>query len=153
MKIQKRKASVLCTGYVPRLNFYVPNAFRGEPREGGLWQGKKPLTVKEVNALPGGRYAVGSVKGLTVEKRDGKITGHRLTYSKGGSEKVTTYLGTYTLPEVCKKAAADLALYESGPSPLESKSQDKDEKRAENERMTFYTAPRNTHPNGQQKHE
>ena len=53
---------------------------------------EKPLTVKEVNALPGGRY----VKGL-------KITGYRLTYSKGGSENVTTYLGTYTLPEVCKK--------------------------------------------------
>lgn len=60
---------------------------------------EKPLTVKEVNALPGGRY----VKGLTVDKRDGKITGYRLTYSKGGSENVTTYLGTYTLPEVCKK--------------------------------------------------
>ena len=34
---------------------------------------KKSLTVKEVNALPDGRHAVGGVKGLTVEKRDGKM--------------------------------------------------------------------------------
>lgn len=34
---------------------------------------KKALTVKEVNALPDGRHAVGGVKGLTVEKRDGKM--------------------------------------------------------------------------------
>lgn len=107
---------------------------------------KKSLTVKEVNALPDGRHAVGGVKGLTVEKRDGKITGYRLRYSKGGSEKVTTYLGTYTLSEVRKKAAADLALYESGTSPQEVRAKKKDEKaaeereaekRAESERMTF----------------
>ena len=107
---------------------------------------KKSLTVKEVNALPDGRHAVGGVKGLTVEKRDGKITGYRLRYSKGGSEKVTTYLGTYTLSEVRKKAASDLALYESGTSPQEVRAKKKDEKaaeereaekRAENERMTF----------------
>ena len=51
---------------------------------------KKALTVKEVNALPDGRHAVGGVKGLTVEKRDGKITRYRLRYSKGDSERVTT---------------------------------------------------------------
>jgi len=107
---------------------------------------KKALTVKEVNALPDGRHAVGGVKGLTVEKRDGKITGYRLRYSKGGSEKVTTYLSTYTLSEVRKKAAADLALYESGTSPQEVRAKKKEEKaaeereaekRAESERMTF----------------
>lgn len=107
---------------------------------------KKSLTVKEVNALPDGRHAVGGVKGLTVEKREGKITGYRLRYSKGGSEKVTTYLGTYTLSEVRKKAAADLALYESGTSPQKVRAKKKEEKaaeekeaekRAENERMTF----------------
>lgn len=107
---------------------------------------KKALTVKEVNALPDGRHAVGGVKGLTVEKRDGKITGYRLRYSKGGSEKVTTYLSTYTLSEVRKKAAADLALYESGTSPQEIRAKKKEEKaaqkraaekRAKNERMTF----------------
>lgn len=107
---------------------------------------KKSLTVKEVNALPDGRHAVGGVKGLTVEKRDGKITGYRLRYSKGGSEKVTTYLSTYTLSEVRKKAAADLALYESGTSPQEVRAKKKEEraaeereaeKRAKSERMTF----------------
>lgn len=107
---------------------------------------KKSLTVKEVNALPDGRHAVGGVKGLTVEKRDGKITGYRLRYSKGGSEKVTTYLSTYTLSEVRKKAAADLALYESGTSPQEVRAKKKEEraaeereaeKRAKIERMTF----------------
>ena len=107
---------------------------------------KKALTVKEVNALPDGRYAVGGVKGLTVEKRDGKITRYRLRYSKGGSERVTTYLSTYTLSEVRKKAAADLALYESGTSPQEVRAKKKEEKaaeereaekRAESERMTF----------------
>ena len=107
---------------------------------------KKSLTVKEVNALPDGRHAVGGVKGLTVEKRDGKITGFRLRYSKGGSEKVTTYLSTYTLSEVRKKAAADLALYESGTSPQEVRAKKKEEraaeereaeKRAKSERMTF----------------
>ena len=107
---------------------------------------KKSLTVKEVNALPDGRHAVGGVKGLTVEKRDGKITGYRLRYSKGGSEKVTTYLSTYTLSEVRKKAAADLALYESGTSPQEVRAKNKEEraaeereaeKRAKSERMTF----------------
>lgn len=107
---------------------------------------KKSLTVKEVNALPDGRHAVGGVKGLTVEKRDGKITRYRLRYSKGGSEKVTTYLSTYTLSEVRKKAAADLALYESGTSPQEVRAKKKEEKaaekreaekRAKNERMTF----------------
>lgn len=107
---------------------------------------KKSLTVKEVNALPDGRHAVGGVKGLTVEKRDGKITDYRLRYSKGGSEKVTTYLSTYTLSEVRKKAAADLALYESGTSPQEVRAKKKEEraaeereaeKRAKSERMTF----------------
>lgn len=107
---------------------------------------KKALTVKEVNALPDGRHAVGGVKGLTVEKRDGKITRYRLRYSKGGSERVTTYLSTYTLSEVRKKAAADLALYESGTSPQEVRAKKKEEKaaeereaekRAESERMTF----------------
>lgn len=107
---------------------------------------KKSLTVKEVNALPDGRHAVGGVKGLTVEKRDGKITGYRLRYSKGGSEKVTTYLSTYTLSEVRKKAAADLALYESGTSPQGVRAKKKEEraaeereaeKRAKSERMTF----------------
>lgn len=107
---------------------------------------KKSLTVKEVNALPDGRHAVGGVKGLTVEKRDGKITGYRLRYSKGVSEKVTTYLSTYTLSEVRKKAAADLALYESGTSPQEVRAKKKEEraaeereaeKRAKSERMTF----------------
>lgn len=107
---------------------------------------KKALTVKEVNALPDGRHAVGGVKGLTVEKRDGKITGYRLRYSKGGSERVTTYLSTCTLSEVRKKAAADLALYESGTTPQEVRAKKKEEKaaeereakkRAENERMTF----------------
>lgn len=107
---------------------------------------KKSLTVKEVNALPDGRHAVGGVKGLTVEKRDGKITGYRLRYSKGGSEKVTTYLSTYTLSEVRKKSAADLALYESGTSPQEVRAKKKEEraaeereaeKRAKSERMTF----------------
>lgn len=107
---------------------------------------KKALTVKEVNALPDGRHAVGGVKGLTVEKRDGKITRYRLRYSKGGSERVTTYLSTYTLSEVRKKAAADLALYESGTSPQELRAKKKEEraaekreaeKRAKNERMTF----------------
>lgn len=107
---------------------------------------KKSFTVKEVNALPDGRHAVGGVKGLTVEKRDGKITGYRLRYSKGGSEKVTTYLSTYTLSEVRKKAAADLALYESGTSPQEVRAKKKEEraaeereaeKRAKSERMTF----------------
>lgn len=107
---------------------------------------KKSLTVKEVNALPDGRHAVGGVKGLTVEKRDGKITGYRLRYSKGGSEKITTYLSTYTLSEVRKKAAADLALYESGTSPQEVRAKKKEEraaeereaeKRAKSERMTF----------------
>lgn len=107
---------------------------------------KKSLTVKEVNALPDGRHAVGGVKGLTVEKRDGKITRYRLRYSKGGSEKVTTYLSTYTLSEVRKKAAADLALYESGTSPQEVRAKKKEEraaeereaeKRAKSERMTF----------------
>ena len=43
---------------------------------------KKPLTVKELNALPDGRHAVGGVRGLTVEKRAGKITGYRLRYVK-----------------------------------------------------------------------
>ena len=71
---------------------------------------KKPLTVKELNALPDGRHAVGGVRGLTVEKRAGKITGYRLRYFKGGTERATTYLGTYTLSEVRKKAADDLAL-------------------------------------------
>ena len=107
---------------------------------------KNALTVKEVNALPDGRHAVGGVKGLTVEKRDGKITRYRLRYSKGGSERVTTYLSTYTLSEVRKKAAADLALYESGTSPQEVRAKKKEEKaaeereaekRAESERMTF----------------
>ena len=107
---------------------------------------KKSLTVKEVNALPDGRHAVGGVKGLTVEKRDGKITGYRLRYSKGGPERVTTYLSTYTLSEVRKKAAADLALYESGTSPQEVRAKKKEEraaeereaeKRAKSERMTF----------------
>lgn len=107
---------------------------------------KKALTVKEVNALLDGRHAVGGVKGLTVEKRDGKITRYRLRYSKGGSERVTTYLSTYTLSEVRKKAAADLALYESGTSPQEVRAKKKEEKaaeereaekRAESERMTF----------------
>lgn len=107
---------------------------------------KKALTVKEVNALPDGRHAVGGVKGLTVEKRDGKITRYRLRYSKGGSERVTTYLSTYTLSEVRKKAATDLALYESGTSPQEVRAKKKEEKaaeereaekRAESERMTF----------------
>ncbi len=107
---------------------------------------KKALTVKEVNALPDGRHAVGGVKGLTVEKRDGKITRYRLRYSKGGSERVTTYLSTYTLSEVRKKAASDLALYESGTSPQEVRAKKKEEKaaeereaekRAESERMTF----------------
>lgn len=46
---------------------------------------KKPLTVKELNALPDGRHAVGGVRGLTVEKRAGKITGYRLRYFKGGT--------------------------------------------------------------------
>lgn len=107
---------------------------------------KKSLTVKEVNALPDGRHAVGGVKGLTVEKRDGKITRYRLRYSKGGPERVTTYLSTYTLSEVRKKAAADLALYESGTSPQEVRAKKKEEraaeereaeKRAKSERMTF----------------
>lgn len=107
---------------------------------------KKSLTVKEVNALPDGRHAVGGVKGLTVEKRDGKITRYRLRYSKGGPERVTTYLSTYTLSEVRKKAAADLALYESGTSPREVRAKKKEEraaeereaeKRAKSERMTF----------------
>lgn len=107
---------------------------------------KKSLTVKEVNALPDGRHAVGGVKGLTVEKRDGKITRYRLRYSKGGPERVTTYLSTYTLSEVRKKAAADLALYESGTSPREVRAKKKGEKaaeereaekRAKSERMTF----------------
>lgn len=112
----------------------------------GYAKDKKALTVKEVNALPDGRHAVGGVKGLTVEKRDGKITRYRLRYSKGGSERVTTYLSTYTLSEVRKKAAADLALYESGTSPQEVRAKKKEEKaaeereaekRAESERMTF----------------
>ncbi len=115
---------------------------------------KKALTVKEVNALPDGRHAVGGVKGLTVEKRDGKITGYRLRYSKGGSEKVTTYLSTYTLSEVRKKAAADLALYESGTSPQEIRAKKKEEKaaqkraaekRAKNERMTFLYCAKGTY--------
>lgn len=48
---------------------------------------KKPLTVKELNALPDGRHAVGGVRGLTVEKRAGKITGYRLRYFKGGTDR------------------------------------------------------------------
>lgn len=107
---------------------------------------KKPLTVKELNALPDGRHAVGGVRGLTVEKRAGKIAGYRLRYFKGGTERATTYLGTYTLSEVRKKAADDLALYESGTSPQEVRAKakaekaEKDreaEKRAKSERMTF----------------
>lgn len=107
---------------------------------------KKSLTVKEVNALPDGRHAVGGVKGLTVEKKAGKITGYRLRYFKGGTERATTYLGTYTLSEVRKKAADDLALYESGTSPQEERAKAKAEraakereaeKRAKNARMTF----------------
>lgn len=107
---------------------------------------KKPLTVKELNALPDGRHAVGGVRGLTVEKRAGKITGYRLRYFKGGTERATTYLGTYTLSEVRKKAADDLALYESGTSPQEERAKAKAEraakereaeKRAKNARMTF----------------
>ena len=107
---------------------------------------KKALTVKEVNALPDGRHAVGGVKGLTVEKKAGKITGYRLRYFKGGTERATTYLGTYTLSEVRKKAADDLALYESGTSPQEERAKAKAEraakereaeKRAKNARMTF----------------
>lgn len=88
---------------------------------------KKPLTVKELNALPDGRHAVGGVKGLTVEKRSGKITGYRLRYFKGGSERTTTYLGTYTLGEVRKKAADDLALYEAGTSPQEIRAKKREE--------------------------
>lgn len=107
---------------------------------------KKPLTVKELNALPDGRHAVGGVRGLTVEKRAGKITGYRLRYFKGGTERATTYLGTYTLSEVRKKAADDLALYESGTSPQEERAKAKAEraakereaeKRAKSARMTF----------------
>lgn len=107
---------------------------------------KKPLTVKELNALPDGRHAVGGVRGLTVEKKAGKITGYRLRYFKGGTERATTYLGTYTLSEVRKKAADDLALYESGTSPQEERAKAKAEraakereaeKRAKNARMTF----------------
>ena len=69
-----------------------------------------------------------------------------MRYSKGGSEKITTCLSTYTLTEVRKKAAADLALYESGTSPQEVRAKKKEEKAAEkreaekrtkNERMTF----------------
>lgn len=107
---------------------------------------KRPLTVKELNALPDGRHAVGGVRGLTVEKRAGKITGYRLRYFKGGTERATTYLGTYTLSEVRKKAADDLALYESGTSPQEERAKAKAEraakereaeKRAKSARMTF----------------
>lgn len=107
---------------------------------------KKPLTVKELNALPDGRHAVGGVKGLTVEKRAGKITGYRLRYFKGGAERATTYVGTYTLGEVRKKAADDLALYESGTSPQEVRAAERQEqaerkreaeKQAKSARITF----------------
>lgn len=82
----------------------------------------KLLTVKEINALPDGRSAVGGVTGLYVEKNEGRIKNWRLRYRKKDSkEQVVTYPPHISLSEARERARRDIELFNSGSSPQEER--------------------------------
>lgn len=98
----------------------------------------KPLTKREINKLPDGRFAVGGTAGLYVEKSNGKIVCWILRDRIKGRHQY--YPGFLALDAVRLKSAKDKASLFLGIDPsgekraLKKKQRDEKKSRRENEK-------------------
>lgn len=97
----------------------------------------KPLTKTEINKLPDGRFAVGGVRGLYVQKYNGKVSCWILRDRKNGKNQY--YPGYLNLEVVKAKATEDKTALWFGVDPSAQKKEEAKQRKEERKKEKLAT--------------